>query len=91
MILLKQNYGSELDWSLVTENSEVNLDFETFVQLVNRVLNKHAPTKVIEKKGNKVTSKPCMARGIKIFCHQNILRKIKISREFGKIHDVMSS
>ena len=91
MILLKQNYGSELDWSLVTENSEVNLDFETFVQLINRVLNKHAPTKVIEKKGNKVTSKPCMARGIKIFCHQNILRKIKISREFGKIHDVMSS
>ena len=84
MILLKQNYGSELDWSLVTENSEVNLDFETFVQLVNRVLNKHAPTKVIEKKGNKVTSKPCMARGIKIFCHQKYFEEYKYFKRFWK-------
>ena len=42
---------SELDWSLITENSEVNLGFETFVRLVNRILGKHAPTKIIEKKG----------------------------------------
>ena len=41
---------SELDWSLVTENSEVNLGFETFVQLVSRILDKHAPAKIIEKK-----------------------------------------
>ena len=84
VILLKQNYGSELDWSLVTENSEVNLDFETFVQLINRVLNKHAPTKVIEKKGNKVTSKPCMARGTKIFCHQKYFEENKDFKRIWK-------
>ena len=49
---------SELDWSLVTENSEVNLEFDTFFRLVNRILDKHAPTKIIEKKENKITSKP---------------------------------
>ena len=49
----------ELDWSLVTENSEVNLGFETFVRLVNiRILDKNAPTKIIEKKENIITSKP---------------------------------
>ena len=55
----------ELDWSLVTENSEVNLGFNTFVRLVNRILDKHAPIKVIEKKENKITSKPWITRGIK--------------------------
>ena len=56
---------SELDWSLVTENSEVNLGFETFLRLVNRILDKHVPTKIIEKKENKITSKPWVTRGIK--------------------------
>ena len=55
----------ELDWSLITENSEVNLGFETFVRLVNRILGKHAPTKIIEKKKKKITSKPWVTRGIK--------------------------
>ena len=41
---------SELDWSVVTENSEMNLGFKTFVRLVNRTLDKHALTKVIAKK-----------------------------------------
>ena len=41
---------SELDWSLVTENGEVNLGFETFVRLVNRILYKHAPTQITDKK-----------------------------------------
>ena len=44
---------SELDWSLVTGNSEVNMAFVPFVRLVNRIFLKHAPTKVIEKKENK--------------------------------------
>ena len=55
----------ELDWSLVTENSKVNLGFNTFVQLVNRILDKHAPIKVIEKSENKITSKPWITRGKK--------------------------
>ena len=41
---------SELDCSQVTENKEVNLGLKTFVQLINRILDKHAPTKIIEKK-----------------------------------------
>ena len=56
---------SELDWSLVKENSEVNLGFETSVQLINRTLDKHTPTKVIEKKENKITSKSWITKGIK--------------------------
>ena len=55
----------ELDWSLVTENSEVKLGFNTFVRLVNRILDKHAPIRVIEKKGKKITSKPWITRGTK--------------------------
>ena len=56
---------SELDWSLVTENSEVNLGFETFVRLVNRILDKDVPTKIIEKEENKITSKSWITRSIK--------------------------
>ena len=56
---------SELDWLLVTEKSEVNLGFETLMQLGNRILNKHAPTKVIEKKENKKTSKQSITRHVK--------------------------
>ena len=44
-------------------NSEVNPGFNTF--LVNGILDKHAPIKVIEKKWNKITSKPLVIRGIK--------------------------
>ena len=36
----------------------MNLEFDTFFRLVNRILDKHAPTKIIEKKENKITSKP---------------------------------
>ena len=42
----------------------MNLGFETFVRLVNRILDKHVPTKIIEKKENKITSKPWVTRGI---------------------------
>ena len=43
----------------------MNLGFNTFVQLLNRILDKHAPIKVIEKKENKTTSKQLITRGIK--------------------------
>ena len=43
----------------------MNLGFETFVQLVNRILDKHDPIKIIEIKENKITSKPLVTRGIK--------------------------
>ena len=48
---------------MVTNNSKVNLGFETFGRFVNRILDKHAPLKVIEKKENKISSKPWIATG----------------------------
>ena len=43
----------------------MNLSFQTFVRLTNRILEKHALSKVIEKKENKITSKPQIMGGIK--------------------------
>ena len=40
----------EIDWSLATENNDVDLDFETFFKLFSRTLGKHAPYKEIRKK-----------------------------------------
>ena len=38
------------DWSLATENSDVDLGFETFSKLLSRTLDKSAPYKDIRKK-----------------------------------------
>ena len=38
------------DWSLATENSDVDLGFETFSKLFSRTLDKSAPYKEIRKK-----------------------------------------
>ena len=40
----------ELDWSFVTENSDINLGFETFLCFINKTLDKHAPIKTVKKK-----------------------------------------
>ena len=43
----------ELDWSFVTENNDINLDFETFLCFINRISDKHAPNKTVKKKKTK--------------------------------------
>ena len=53
----------ELDWSFITENNDINLSFEIFLRFINRILDKHAPTK--KKRENKIISKPWITRGIK--------------------------
>ena len=40
------------------------------MQLVNRILDKHAQTKATGKKENKIASKPWITRGIKTCCYQ---------------------
>ena len=65
----------ELHWSFVTENNDINLwdinrwGFETFLNFINRILDKYAPIKTEKKKKkereNKIISKPCITRGFK--------------------------
>ena len=45
-----QSNIKEIDWSLATENNDVDLGFETFFKLFSRTLDKHAPYKEIRKK-----------------------------------------
>ena len=47
-----------MDWSLATENNDVDLGFETFFELFSRTLDKHAPYKEIRKKNEIITLRP---------------------------------
>ena len=38
-----------IDWSLATENIDIDLSFKTFLQLFYRVLDKHVPLKKTSK------------------------------------------
>ena len=42
------------DWTFATQNNDVNLDFEAFLQLFNTTLDKHAPIKKFTKKKKKI-------------------------------------
>ena len=39
-----------IDWSLATENIDIDLSFKTFLQLFYRVLDKHVPLKKTSKR-----------------------------------------
>ena len=56
---------SELDWSFVTQNNDINLGFETFLRFINKTLDKNAPIKTVKKRKNKTISKPWITRDIK--------------------------
>ena len=45
-----QSNIKEIEWSLATENNDVDLGFETFFKLSSRTLDKHAPFKEVRKK-----------------------------------------
>ena len=53
-----ENFNSEslrsdikkIDWSLVTENDDLNLGLDIFFKLFSRILDKHSPYKEIRKK-----------------------------------------
>lgn len=49
----------------MTENSDINLGFESFLRLVNQKLDKHAPLKEVTKIERKGIIKPWITKGIK--------------------------
>ena len=55
----------EIDWSLATENNDVDLGFETFFKHFSKTLDKHAPYKEIRKENEIETLKPWITKGIK--------------------------
>ena len=48
-ILSAIRHLTELDWSFVTENNDINLSFETFLHFINIILDKHTPIKTMKK------------------------------------------
>ena len=56
----------EINWNFATENSDVDLGFETFYQLLNKALDRHAPIKNSTRKEEKIKSNPWITKGIKI-------------------------
>ena len=44
---------SELDWSFVTENNDINLGFVTFLHFINKISDKHVPIKIVKKEKTK--------------------------------------
>ena len=55
----------EIDWSLATENNDVDLGFETFFKRFSKTLDKHASYKEIRKENEIETLKPWITKGIK--------------------------
>ena len=55
----------EINWNFATENSDVDLGFETFFCIFNKALDRHAPIKKSTRKEKKIKSKPWITKGIK--------------------------
>ena len=43
----------EIDWSLATGNTDINLSFEIFLRLIGKIIDKHAPLKKTSRKKQK--------------------------------------
>ena len=54
-----------IDWTFATQNNDVTLGFETFLQLFNITLDKQAPIKEFTKKEEKDKLQPWVTKGIK--------------------------
>ena len=54
----------EINWSLATGNTDVNLSFEIFLRLIGKIIDKHAPMKKQVEK-NKEKIKTWVTRGIR--------------------------
>ena len=75
----------------------IDLGFETFFQLFNKILDRHAPIKKSTKKEEKIKSEPWITKGIKksisirdklykeIIKEKNVLTKV-LKHEFLKKH-----
>ena len=56
---------NEINWTFATENSDINLGFETLWRLFDKTLEKHAPRKKCIRKELKLALKPWVTYGIK--------------------------
>ena len=58
---------SQVDWSEILERDNVDVDraFSFFYNKFNKILNKHAPFKILSKRRIQQLSKPCITRGIR--------------------------
>ena len=87
----------EINWNFATENSDVDLGFETFFRLLNKSLDRHAPIKKPTRKEGKIKSKPWITKGIKtsisirdklykeMIKEKNVLTKVLKHESFKKI------
>ena len=55
----------QIDWFLATGNTDVNLNFEIFLRLIEKTLDKHAPPKKTSRKKEKEKIKSWVTRGIR--------------------------
>ena len=72
-----------IDWSLATENNDLDFGFRTFFHLFNKTLDKHAPLKQGIRKDKKIKQKPCVTKGIET----SIKRTDKLYKEAFKEKD----
>ena len=73
----------EIDWSLATENNDVDLGFETFFKRFSKTLDKHASYKEI-KENEIETLKPWITKGIK----QSIKVRDRLYKDMTKTKNI---
>ena len=70
----------EIAWSLATGNADVHLNFEIFLRLIGKILDKHAPLKKTSGKRQEEKIKPWVKRGIR----QSMKIRDKLYKQFIK-------
>ena len=80
-----KRYLQEINWNFATENSNVDLRFETFFRHFNKALDRHAPIKKSTRKEEKIKSKPWITKGIKT----SISITVKLYKEIVKEKHVL--
>ena len=81
-----KKYLQEINWNFATENSDVDLGFQTFFRLFNKALDRHAPIKKSTRKEEKIKSKPWITNGIKT----SISIRDKLYKEMIKEKNVLT-
>ena len=67
MITITNRFLSELqeiEWSNLSDY-DAKKSFTTFYKKINSLVNKHAPTKTLSKRREKILSKPWITKGIR--------------------------
>ena len=55
---------SQTDWNGVISNGSVDIRFSSFYNKLNKLVNKHAPLKIVSKRKAKQLSKPWITSGL---------------------------